>query len=84
MATHSSIFCLEDSMDRGPWGATVHRVAKSRTPLKALSIAAHPCLAPPGKVLPAHPLSSSAEAHLVQSAWPGLSSLSPSSLCLHM
>ena len=30
MATHS-ISCLENSMDRGAWRATVHRVAKSRT-----------------------------------------------------
>ena len=33
MATHSSISCLENSMDRGAWWATVHRVAKSRTRL---------------------------------------------------
>ena len=26
-------FCLENSMDRGAWRATVHGVAKSRTPL---------------------------------------------------
>ena len=25
--------CLENSMDRGAWRATVHGVAKSRTPL---------------------------------------------------
>jgi len=25
--------CLENPMDRGGWGATVHRVAKSQTPL---------------------------------------------------
>ena len=25
--------CLENSMDRGVWWATVHRVAKSQTPL---------------------------------------------------
>ena len=25
--------CLENSMDRGPWRATVHSVAKSRTQL---------------------------------------------------
>ena len=31
MATHSS--CLENSMDRGTWQATFHRVAKSRTQL---------------------------------------------------
>ena len=32
MATHSSI-CLENSMDRGPWQATVHTVTKSQTGL---------------------------------------------------
>ena len=31
MATHSSISCLENSMDRGAWQATVHRVTKSQT-----------------------------------------------------
>ena len=31
MATHSSISCLENPMDRGAQWATVHRVAKSRT-----------------------------------------------------
>ena len=25
--------CLENPMDRGAWGATVHRIAKSRTQL---------------------------------------------------
>ena len=30
-------FCLENPMDRGVWLATVHKVAKSRTPLKRLS-----------------------------------------------
>ena len=29
--THSSIFCQENPMDRGAWGAIVHRVEKSRT-----------------------------------------------------
>ena len=29
--------CLENPMDRGAWPATVHRVTKSRTPLKQLS-----------------------------------------------
>ena len=29
MATHSSISCLENSMDRGAWQAIVHRVAKT-------------------------------------------------------
>ena len=32
MAAHSSS-CLENSMDRGAWQATVHGVAKSRTQL---------------------------------------------------
>ena len=36
MATHSSILCLENPMDRGAWWATVHRVAKSDTRLKRL------------------------------------------------
>ena len=31
--------CLENSMDRGAWWATVHRVAKGQTRLKLLSIA---------------------------------------------
>ena len=30
-------FCLENSMDKGAWQATVHGVAKSRTQLKRLS-----------------------------------------------
>ena len=30
--------CLENPKDRGAWQATVHRVAKSRTQLKQLSI----------------------------------------------
>ena len=30
--------CLENSMDRGAWRATVHGVAKSQTGLKQLSI----------------------------------------------
>ena len=34
-------FCLENSMDKGAWWATVHRVAKSRTRLKWLSTHAH-------------------------------------------
>ena len=29
--------CLENSMDRGAWGATVHGVTKSRTQLNRLS-----------------------------------------------
>ena len=31
-------FCLENPMDRGAWRATVHRVVKSRTRLKQLSM----------------------------------------------
>ena len=30
--------CLENSMDRGAWQATVHRIAQSRTRLKQLSM----------------------------------------------
>ena len=33
--------CLENPMDRGAWGATVHRVAKSRTRRKRRSMRAH-------------------------------------------
>ena len=33
--------CLENSMDRGAWWATVHRVTKSQTWLKQLSTCAH-------------------------------------------
>ena len=32
--------CLEKNMDRGAWRAIVHRVAKSRTRLKRLSMRA--------------------------------------------
>ena len=32
--------CLENPMDRGAWWATVHRVTKSRTRLKQLSMQA--------------------------------------------
>ena len=31
MANHSSFLCLENSMDRGVWEATVHGVSKSQT-----------------------------------------------------
>ena len=33
--------CLENPMDRGAWGATVHRVAKSRTRRKRCSVHTH-------------------------------------------
>ena len=36
MVTHSSISCLENSMDREAWWATVHGVAKSWTRLSNL------------------------------------------------
>ena len=38
MATHSSILAWRIPMDRGAWLATVHRVAKSQTQLKRLSM----------------------------------------------
>ena len=38
IATHSSILAWRIPMDRGAWRATVHRVAKSQTRLKQLSI----------------------------------------------
>ena len=31
-------FCLENSMDRGAWWATVHEITKSWTPVKRLSM----------------------------------------------
>ena len=34
IATHSSIFCLGRSMDKGAWWAAVHRVTKSWAHLK--------------------------------------------------
>ena len=37
MATLSSILAWGIPMDRGAWGATVHRVAKSQTRRKGLS-----------------------------------------------
>ena len=33
MGTHSQYSCLKNSMDQGAWQATVHRVAKTWTPL---------------------------------------------------
>ena len=35
--------CLEISMDRGVWRATIYRVAKSQTLLKQLSMHARTC-----------------------------------------
>ena len=47
-ATHSSILCLENPMDKGAWRATVHGVAQSWTWLKQLSTHArcseHECI----------------------------------------
>ena len=37
VATHSSVCCLENPMDRGAWRAIVHGVPKSQTKLKLLS-----------------------------------------------
>ena len=34
-------FCLKNSMERGAWWATVHRVSNSQTQLKQLSMHAH-------------------------------------------
>ena len=36
--------CLENPMDRGAWGSTVHRVVRSRIRLKRLSM--HACMKP--------------------------------------
>ena len=41
MATHSSILAWRIPMDRGPLQAAVHRVTKSQTPLKQLSMHVH-------------------------------------------
>ena len=41
MATHSSILAWRIPMDRGAWWAIVHRVAKSQTRLKQLSVHAY-------------------------------------------
>ena len=35
--------CLENPMDRGAWQATAHRVSKSQTQLKQLSMQAQSC-----------------------------------------
>ena len=37
MATYSSILAWRNSMDRGAWRATVHRVTKSQARLKQIS-----------------------------------------------
>ena len=46
--------CLENPMDRGAWWAAVHRVAKSQTRLKGLSMRAQLpyCIAAPPTMLP--------------------------------
>ena len=41
VATHFSILVWRILMDRGAWWATVHRVTKSRTQLKQLSMHTH-------------------------------------------
>ena len=41
MATHSSILVWKIPMDKGAWPATVHRVGKSWTQLKRLSMRAY-------------------------------------------
>ena len=46
MATHSSILCLENPMDRGAWWAIVHRVAKSWIRLKRLNTHTHSLIDP--------------------------------------
>ena len=38
IATHSSLLAWRIPMDRGTWQATVHRLAKSQTLLKQLSM----------------------------------------------
>ena len=45
--------CLENRMDRWAWGATVHRVAKSGTQLKWLSMHTHTCRLWPKSFAPA-------------------------------
>ena len=42
MVTHFSILALRIPMDRGAWWATVHRVIKSWTRLKQLSMQSTP------------------------------------------
>ena len=41
IATHSSVLAWRIPMDRRAWWAIVHRVAKSRTALKRLSMQTH-------------------------------------------
>ena len=36
--------CLKNLMDRGPWWAAIHGIAKSQTQLKQLSMARDACL----------------------------------------
>ena len=42
MATHSSILAWRIPLQEGAWQSTVHRIAKSRTRLKRLSVQASP------------------------------------------
>ena len=44
MATHSSIFCQENPMNRGAWRAMVHGVSKSQIQMKQMSTHAHTLL----------------------------------------
>ena len=48
IATHSSISCLKNPMDKGAWRATVHGVAKSRTWLRWLSMHLRAWIVPGG------------------------------------
>ena len=38
--------CLENSMDRGAWGTTVHRISENRTRLKKLTMYTWFCISP--------------------------------------
>ena len=59
--------CLENPLDRGPWWAKVHRVSKSRTRLKRLSMHTHTDSAIHGLVLAAYDSVLSLENHSVLS-----------------
>ena len=59
--------CLENPLDRGPWWAKVHRVSKSWTRLKQLSMHTHTDSAIHGLVLAAYDSVLSLENHSVLS-----------------